>query len=563
MMTMLRSYILLSIVLRTFVAGSPVTLHRRDITATCQGTVTTNCASNTVSATTKTGVMNGQTVTETFFPTTLSDLSTVTAETTITTTDNTGATVAAIVGAAGAGFLVYLGAQGGGVLLEPPELPTPTITNTVKTPSSTSSTTSTSSTEVDTQTLEQPGIFYTNSIDPGPTLISVPIDIKACYPEGDTDPNFDLNFAQTTIDDFCKGNADKDVGYSTLDQVFSVGAGRNVNISVSTLPLGCDVEAGQTRLTEKSCNYYLEEAVNGCDTESNTIKHGGNIQNGCLVYSVAGEVSDGDLRCTPNDLPTLPGLPGAPTDTVTYDGETGMNRDEALKWLGEFCDAIVPDNSRDVKPGEKDNLRIYYNPSRGNTQMNVSLTYSEQVDCAQSGDKAIYHTDRDSCKRLMGRVIDSCNTGSTGSYGKYGGILTEGCGVFAIQTENVEPIECNADGVTVPPEIQTAAIDQFCSRGYKLDPAFKFDPTKYYNEPPAGAAWDDFFKDGNRIKTELAFASLPQNTGCQKDQTKFNVDGDECKRRLHSIAGRCEKGGKMGAQQQEGCVTWDMQYSKV
>lgn len=528
--------------------SSPVSLHPRAITFACQAGETTNCITGTVQATTTTGTLsNGETITETLFPTTLSDLSAVTASTTITTTDASGATVLAVVGAAGAAYLVYEGigaGLAGGLPVEPlptPEAPDFTLEPTTSVPTTTTPTTSSSSpSETDTMTLEQIPFLYTGTIDPGPTLVAVPLDVRACNAAGDKDPDFDLSFAESTIPDFCKTNAGKDIGNNTVDEILSIGAGKELNITVSALSIGCDSALGQTKLDEHSCSYYLGQVVNGCDTNSNTVKHGGIIQNGCLQYSLAAQVSDGKLYCKPTDLPNLPGLPRTSSDTVSYADQTGLNRASALSRIESFCANItnMQVNGRDIKRGET-GLALYYNPSKGNTQMNISLTYSEDVSCPQSGDNAVYRTDRASCGRFLDSIIDDCNTNFHGAYGKFGGTLTDGCGRFGINTINVEPISCADQGEAIPEAVTTAAIDQFCSQGYHLDPKKKIDPTQFYQSPPDGAAWADYTSDGYRVYTELEFGSLPQNTGCQIQQSRFTVDGDECKRRLHAVADKC------------------------
>lgn len=540
-MASLRGSLLLSYLLPQLAAASPLTLRARDIAPVCRGNGTNNCVSATAAPSTKTGVVDGATVTETFFPTSISDLATVTAQTTVTTTDSSGAAVLAIVGAGGVGYLVYdvLGAGAGGGL-DPPELPTdPEPTPDPTTTSPPEETTSTSTTEENTLTAEQTGIFYTNSIDPGPTLISIPVDVKACN-AADKAPEFNVDTAKSSIPTFCSANGNQDVGSSSVDQVFSLGAGQELNLTISALPLGCDSSLNQTWLSEDNCKYYLSEALDSCDSDNT--KHGGTIQNGCLQYSMTAQSTDGSLRCWDKNLPQLPGLPGTSGDTIKYATETGMARDEALSNIEIFCKNVTDGEGRSVGPDEYSGLRIYYNPSRGNSQMNVSMGYTDQIVCPQSGDNAIYRTDYDSCVRLLDSTIDGCDTDFSGSYGKFGGVVDDGCGVMFIRTLNVEPIECSSGGNSPSSDDVDKAIDQFCDQGYTLDPDVDGgDDGKFHQTPPDGTAYDNYvISQSARIFTQATFDSLSANTGCQLTKTKFEVKGDECRRRLHDIASTCE-----------------------
>lgn len=538
-MATLRTSVFLSYLLPHLASASPLTLRARDIAPACRGNGTDNCVSATAAPSTKTGVVSGATITETFFPTSLSDLASVTAQTTVTTTDSAGAAVVAIVGAGGAGYLVYeaLGAGAGGGL-DPPEMPTepePTPDPTTTSPPEESTTSST--TEENTLTAEQTGIFYTNTVDSLPTLISIPVDVKSCN-AADQGAKFDEETAKSSISSFCGDKSNQDVGSATVDQVFSLGAGMELNLTVSALPLGCDSSLNQTWLSEDHCEYYLSEALNNCDSDDG--KHGGNIQNGCLQYSIAAQTTPGELECSLKDLPQLPGIPGTSSDEIKYADETGSNRDEALSHIEAFCKNITDGDGRSVTPREYEGLRYYYNPSRGNSQMNISLTYSDQTECPQDGDSASYKTTHDSCVALLDRTIDGCDTDFTGSYGKFGGMVTDGCGMFAARMRNVEPIECSS-GASPSSDDVNAAIDQFCGRGYTLDPDADVDDGKFHQTPPDGTAYDNYvISQSARIFTQATFDSLDANTGCQITKTKFAVKGDECKRRLHDIANQCK-----------------------
>lgn len=207
-----------------------------------------------------------------------------------------------------------------------------------------------------------------------------------------------------------------------------------------------------------------------------------------------------------------------------------------------FCQNITADhvNGREVQPREYAGLRIYYNPSKGNTQMNVSLTYNQDVKCPQTGDKAQYLADRSSCERfLRDKIIDGCQTSYHAPYGKFGGVLTDACGIYAIQTKNVEPILCESwpggTAAAISEPVAHDAIEWFCSQGYVVDPAQSYNPSAFYQNPPG------YWQRGSTVVfMNATFETLPQNTGCQIERRKFAASGDECKRRLHSIVNKCK-----------------------
>ena len=79
----------------------------------------------------------------------------------------------------------------------------------------------------------------------------------------------------------------------------------------------------------------------------------------------------------------------------------------------------------------------------GNSKITIELSYdTANKQCSQEGNGAHYTFNQEVCERLLSRTIDDCDTTFTGSTGKFGGQVTDGCGIYSIRTDIVEQVTC-------------------------------------------------------------------------------------------------------------------------
>src|SRR5436190_1986660 len=83
-----------------------------------------------------------------------------------------------------------------------------------------------------------------------------------------------------------------------------------------------------------------------------------------------------------------------------------------------------------------------YFQSVGNSQVTLSVSYNS-AECTDQGGPE-YIIDEAACNRFLGRAVDGCNTDTTTA--KYGGIITDHCGVFSLTTRNIERFKCGGSG---------------------------------------------------------------------------------------------------------------------
>lgn len=104
-----------------------------------------------------------------------------------------------------------------------------------------------------------------------------------CVPQTTGSPTVDQSKATEIINDFCSSKANMTTfPGSPIDQLISLGAGLDLNISVNAWE-SCSNSYNDWTIDQGDCQYFLGEALNGCDT--NTLgKSGGTIDDACLIW---------------------------------------------------------------------------------------------------------------------------------------------------------------------------------------------------------------------------------------------------------------------------------------
>lgn len=497
-----------------------------DSTPTCGLYVNQN--QTTVVATTR----GDSTWSATYVATTLPAYSDLKTATTLTTTDTAGETVIAIILAGGAAWLAVPkpGAP-------PPEITSPpTMTMTISTPTPSSSST--------TSLLPQPDL----KLMPPPDwqkIFAVPIvfyadNMLTCgWPGADDVLKIDKKTAYGKIDDFCedKNNVAVNNTVPVSDEI-NIGGGYVLNITVSQVSLCIGKSPLESTIKTNDCKFLLRRVLDECDTNSDA-KKGGKVDDGCLTWQLRPEYNNGKLECS---------------DPVP--GGTGLNREQARKNIDDFCDLMKGSISTPTLPN-----REPYKPGFGNSEMKLSVSYSQDEQCKPDGEEAEYLIDQAACKRFLYRTLDDCNTDFKGDLGKFGGNITDGCGIYSFTTLVNENIICGgnpyARATDLNPEAMTSAINAYCDRSLTLDPNYRRDSTKFSQDVPEGESYDNFVAGDIWVRSKTIFDPQGQ-TDCLEAKA-FNTKGDECKRRLTAIQGKCgNKGGGLTTNTLDGCVLWSL-----
>ena len=114
--------------------------------------------------------------------------------------------------------------------------------------------------------------------------------VPTCHSSGTQ--SVDQRTAQTMITGFCLDpkNLAKTISNENpiVDEAFPYNTGSTFSglvwLSVSFGEQNC---MGSFTIDTNKCNTRLSQVLNGCDTNSITAKHGGNITDGCAVYSMS------------------------------------------------------------------------------------------------------------------------------------------------------------------------------------------------------------------------------------------------------------------------------------
>lgn len=379
-------------------------------------------------------------------------------------------------------------------------------------------------------------------------------DAKACGFPNDDEGTVNRDTAHEKIGTFCndKKGAKVVVG-EPLQENYNVGAGVMLNITVQQNEV-CSFDKEQT-LDQADCDHFLHQALDDCET-SDSNKHGGIVSDECFKYMLHPEDDDGELTCTDE-----------------REG-TGINRDEALKNIADFCKKY----NGIASSGGQGNLLSYWQ-DLGDSQATISVMYGDAEGCLRGGGPgANYVIEERSCVRFLSRTIDACDTDFKGSYGKFGGKVISGCGVFKFESQVVEKSGCpdNPDyqpPVTIKPEDAERAIDSYCNADLTVDPNYKPD-NEFHQFQPEGTSYDNFVDGLDNYVIRMSANFLADQSGCH-DPVKFNTKGDECKRKLKKVIETCmfnplsklhgftntivgpdKAGGFLTDKTNNGCVAW-------
>ncbi|USW52971.1 hypothetical protein Slin15195_G062900 [Septoria linicola] len=323
---------------------------------------------------------------------------------------------------------------------------------------------------------------------------------------------------------------------SPVDIVTPLGAGINLNISVTAYPL-CANTSERWSIDEGDCKYFLNEAQDGCE------KTGGTVRDACLNWQFQPEINPGELKCSGR-----------------LDGSTGVDRNDGFDAIKDFCFKF----SGSVSTPEISNKQTF-KQTLGNSEMVLAVDYGDGSDCAKTGNDAQYPNDNNACQRYLRRTMDDCDTNFSGHLGKFGGNVTDGCGMFSLTPQVNERTGCGGRDDFRPMKRDDAlkTINAYCDRDMYLDPAFN-PGNNFSQEPPDGASWDLYMEglDGYVIKTDAQFGDGGQQSGCLPGKS-FSTIGDECKRKLTAVIDVCkEEGGIQFDNTENGCVMWSIYGSK-
>lgn len=182
---------------------------------------------------------------------------------------------------------------------------------------------------------------------------------------------------------------------------------------------------------------------------------------------------------------------------------------------------------------------------QGDSSATITVSYVVDDSCPNNPG-ANYSVDQGSCNRFLNRAVDGCNTNFQPPYGKFGGTVTDGCGMYSLSMKVVEEVGCNmvnmCGGAPQLPQHNmevaqaTMIVSDYCSRSLTLNPTST--QTGFSQDVPTGASYDTWYKglDGWVMWTRAAFQ---QHDGCAA-AAPFNTGGQECIRKVNAIANKCK-----------------------
>jgi hypothetical protein len=469
-------------------------------------------------------IVSGQAITQTYEATSITNLATVTSETSVETTI-AGATWVGVVFAGGLAWLIPKPPPGQPIINAPtrPPVETPTIPQSTKPPTTSAemtSPTAQSSSSSATPTSTQAVYFLTppTNLPAFQQPITVPDDVLTCG-FNDGKAGVDRTDAYNKIVKFCndKNQTSLTAGPVSISQTDAkIKTGLYLNMTVTQNP-ECKGDTDQV-LDADYCTQFLLEALDSCDTQSQS-KFGGTVKDECATYVLQPTDSLGDLACK----------------TVTDALGTGVNRDNALKNIADMCK-----NGGTVSPNA--GYLQEYRQEEGDSNLILQIMYNPT--CPRG--RATRTIDPSTCVTFFQRLVDDCDTKNAPPFGKYGGNLTDECEVFQMDTSVVELVNCDTDptdiftGTPHPVDNQTAqaAIYAYCnSAGIGLkypqstDQFVQFsDDTENYSTGLDG--WVA------RMKATWMQTSANDPNHC-KASTSFTLSKDECYRKYEKIVNQC------------------------
>ncbi|KAF3020992.1 hypothetical protein E8E14_010084 [Neopestalotiopsis sp. 37M] len=544
---------------------------------------------NTITPVTEVATVDGEPVTAIYTPTSLSITGLappITAATTITTTDDSGKTVAVAI-AAGAG-VVAAGALAGWFftpVVDGPPAPTsplpystssqndepPTTTQVTDTTTATTTTPfacpfpTTDSSITFSPVAKQPS--WTVDI-PSQTVTSFKSDCTPEANEGQLARGIDPGFIKELSAVFCTSDTSKDVS-KTLgkDDLPDTSTWKRDDGPEEKVKFTFDFKS-QNDGCSSHCPDAYTRLITSCQYNSHYLYGGGSLEQGCGNYTLDIEGDPIlDLKCTGDN--------GKPMSDY-------LQRDSALAAIDNFCTAH---DGKTVKKGDQASFI---------DEATFSISYADP--CGGSGS---YTVTKDLCVKYLSKTLDECDT-NTQAY-KHGGTVedTDNCGLFAFHPTNYSVLMCfdeavdkgylqNTNHATVTKDIALDAINAFCDRSgdgqqYTLDPSIQVDSGSFIQDTckEKGLASCGYFynNDGTRVTKEGSLGDLsvriaakywnPNNAmQCSPSQI-YEIHGDRCKTMLANLIGDGPTTGCAGDTSkldlgallesgEKGCVFWSV-----
>jgi hypothetical protein len=143
----------------------------------------------------------------------------------------------------------------------------------------------------------------------------VPNNAVSCSTSGSV--TVDRNQALSKLKAFCLAQNGKTIdGTDANSQQIDMGAGIVLQTSLSVNKVCSSVKVTSKNAT---CAFFFQELLDNCDTKT-LQKHGGTVNDGCVIYNADPVEHQGNLTC---HGPTSP--------------NTGVQRTEALSNIQDFC----------------------------------------------------------------------------------------------------------------------------------------------------------------------------------------------------------------------------------
>ncbi|KAI1127400.1 hypothetical protein F5Y10DRAFT_242970 [Nemania abortiva] len=424
---------------------------------------------------TSTATVDGQLITATYTPTSISITGLappITAATTVTTTDETGATIEVAVGV-GAGIVA--GGALAGWLFKPipgmppaPTMPPPYMTSAQDEPPQSTTT------SIQTTTSEPPscpfptkgsGLQFSPAVKQPAWTAEIPSQTGSSHvpqctssENGVLDRGVDPGFIEELSAVFCKTDQSKDETQTIgKDDLPDGSSWKRDDGPEEEIKFTFDFKNNADGCAEH-CQDAYSDLISGCKYNSHYLYGRGTLEQGCGNYSLAvqGEPRT-ELKCT--------GAQGDPLTNYIY-------RDAALDAIENFCKA---QDGKVVSKGDEASFI---------QETTFSVSYADP--CGGSGSYTVRH---DYCVKYLTLALDSCDT-DTIVY-KHGGSVedTDNCGLFELHPKSFDQVACYPENkdknyipdtrehLTVTQEMAQDAINTFCDRSgdgqqYTLDPNY-------------------------------------------------------------------------------------------
>ncbi|KAJ3560710.1 hypothetical protein NPX13_g9209 [Xylaria arbuscula] len=527
--------------------------HGSEVTARPNRRQAPGSSSMPITPVTSTTSIDGQLITATYTPTSISIMGLVppiTAATTVTTTDETGATIAVAVGV-GAG--VVAGGALAGWLFKPipgmppaPTMPPPYMTSAQDEPpqSMTTSIQSTTTSEPPSCPFPSQGskLQFSPAAQQPVWTAEIPSQTgSSYYPQCTSSENgvlargVDPGFIQELSAVFCKTDQSKDETQTIgKDDLPDDSSWKRDDGPEEEIMFKFDFKNNADGCTDH-CQDAYSELITGCKYNSHYLYGSGTLEQGCGNYSlVVGGEPRTELKCT--------GAQDDPLSNYIY-------RDAALDAIENFCKA---QDGKVVNEGDQASF----------IQENIfSISYADS--CGGSGSYTVKH---DICVKYLNTALDSCDT-DTIVY-KHGGTVqdTDNCGLFELHPKGFDLVACYPENeeknyipntrehLTVTQEMAQDAVNTFCDRSgdgqqYTLDPNYARNTgfiqdvckEKGYAECNYLYRNDGTMVTGNEsadvvIRFEVLHYDFGDQFACSTPQV-YEIHGDRCKHMLGKLIG--------------------------